>query len=248
VQNPYLTALAYLNHATIARVLACEFKLTHYHISAVLDELGLPWIPGYRPKANYQNAIIDAIDRYLTKHPSNKFVPQPKNLKEAASANQDQLFVDPPPRKIEPTMYPRLQRLVRKFDPAERDCRNRTLGMAGEEFVLEVEHRRLVEADRKDLARKIRWISKDEGDGAGYDIHSFNAAGKEQLLEVKTTNGSARTPFFLSRNECNLALERPSEWRIYRVHKFATGPQIFVITPPLERMLHLAAQSWRASF
>ena len=40
-----------------------EFK--HQNISAVLDELGLPWIPGYIPKRNYQNAIFDAIDRYL---------------------------------------------------------------------------------------------------------------------------------------------------------------------------------------
>jgi len=38
-----------------------EFK--HQNISAVLDELGMPWIPGYKPKRNYQNAIFDAIDR-----------------------------------------------------------------------------------------------------------------------------------------------------------------------------------------
>jgi hypothetical protein len=45
-----------------------EFK--HQNISAVMDELGMPWIPGYKPKRNYQNAIFDAIDRYLTKHPA----------------------------------------------------------------------------------------------------------------------------------------------------------------------------------
>ena len=45
-----------------------EFK--HQNISAVLDELGMPWIPGYKPKRNYQNAIFDAIDRYLTNHPA----------------------------------------------------------------------------------------------------------------------------------------------------------------------------------
>ena len=44
-----------------------EFK--HQNISAVMDELGMPWIPGYKPKRNYQNAIFDAIDRYLTKNP-----------------------------------------------------------------------------------------------------------------------------------------------------------------------------------
>src|SRR5450432_3170897 len=43
-----------------------EFK--HQNVSAVLDELGLPWIPGYIPKPNYQGAIFDAIDRYLSEH------------------------------------------------------------------------------------------------------------------------------------------------------------------------------------
>src|SRR5260370_7434074 len=45
-----------------------EFK--HQNISAVLDELGMPWIPGYKPKRNYQNELFDAIDRYLPRHPA----------------------------------------------------------------------------------------------------------------------------------------------------------------------------------
>src|SRR5438045_1474870 len=44
-----------------------EFK--YQNISAVLDELGLPWIPGYKPKENYQNALFPAVDRYLSKNP-----------------------------------------------------------------------------------------------------------------------------------------------------------------------------------
>src|SRR5277367_5362000 len=44
-----------------------EFK--HQNISAVLDELGMPWIPGYKPKRNHQAAIFDAIARYLTARP-----------------------------------------------------------------------------------------------------------------------------------------------------------------------------------
>jgi hypothetical protein len=47
------------------------------------------------------------------------------------------------------------------------------------------------------LARKVRWVAAEDGDGAGYDVLSFDQAGRERLLEVKTTNGSARTPFFL---------------------------------------------------
>jgi hypothetical protein len=103
-------------------------------------------------------------------------------------------------------------------------------------------------ADRLDLARKIRWVAAEDGDGAGYDIFSFEPNGRERLLEVKTTNGTARTPFFLSRNECELAEERPGEWRIYRVHLFAKDPRIFTIVPPIDAALHLTAETWRASF
>jgi hypothetical protein len=141
-----------------------------------------------------------------------------------------------------------LQRLVRKFDPVERDHRNRSLGKAGESFVVDLERHQLAQADRRDLARKVRWVAAEDGDGAGYDILSFDHGGRERLIEVKTTNGSARTPFFLSRNERALAAERPMDWRIYRVHLFAQEARIFTITPPLENAVHLRPEIWRASF
>jgi Protein NO VEIN, C-terminal len=140
------------------------------------------------------------------------------------------------------------RRLVRKFDAVERDLCNRSLGKAGEEFVVDVERRQLTGAERPDLARKVRWVAAEDGDGVGYDVLSFDATGSERLLEVKTTNGSARTPFFLARNERDLAGERPQEWRMYRVHLFAKEPRIFTIAPPLEKALNLRPETWRASF
>ena len=88
----------------------------------------------------------------------------------------------------------------------------------------------------------------EEGDGAGYDILSYEPDGAERFLEVKTTNGSARTPFFLTRNECGLAAERPADWRLYRVHWFARAPRIFTVAPPLEAYLRLSPEVWRAAF
>ena len=221
-----------------------EFK--HQNISAVMDELGMPWIPGYKPKRNYQNAIFDAIDRYLTLHPA-VLEPGLSSLPRCRSTPKflslHQLYTVPAGPIPE-----RLRRLVQKFDPVERDHRNRTLGKAGEAFVVDVERRQLAEAGHPDLARKVRWIAAEDGDGAGYDVLSFDRAGAERLIEVKTTNGSARTPFFLSRNECDLATERPAEWRIYRVHLFAKGPRIFTITPPLLNAVKLTTETWRASF
>ncbi|MFZ0296830.1 MAG: DUF3883 domain-containing protein [Candidatus Sulfotelmatobacter sp.] len=220
-----------------------EFK--HQNISAVLDELGMPWIPGYKPKRNYQNAIFDAIDRYLTVHPA-VLVASPSPPEPLLSTG---IFVEAPPLRADDESVPeRLRRLVQKFDPVERDHRNRSLGKAGEEFVIDVEKRQLIETGLPDLARKVRWIAAEDGDGAGYDVLSFSPRGTERLIEVKTTNGSARTPFFLTRNECALANERPTDWQIYRVHLFAMEPRIFTVTPPLEDSVRLDPAIWRASF
>lgn len=221
-----------------------EFK--HQNISAVLDELGLPWIPGYKPKRNYQHAIFAAIERYLTSHPD-VLDPVPKSP--ATVPIPQQVFVAPPTlARFHDAMPESLRRLVRKFDPVVRDYRNRSLGKAGEEFVIELERRQLIGSGRSDLARKIRWVAVEDGDGAGYDVLSFDAGGRERLLEVKTTNGSARTPFFLTRNECAVAAEHPSDWSIYRVHLFAKSPRVFTITPPLESAVNLCPEIWRASF
>jgi hypothetical protein len=63
-----------------------------------------------------------------------------------------------------------------------------------------------------------------ESAAAGY---RSTPPGAIRLLEVKTTNGSARTPFFLTRNERGVAEERSADWCIYRVHLFAKEPRIF---------------------
>jgi hypothetical protein len=221
-----------------------EFK--HQNISAVLDELGLPWIPGYKPKRNYQSAIFGAIDRYL----SGRDLPYQQAPPALLQAEEDEasVFTDAPPLEPEKERPWELERVIRKFDPVERDFRNRSLGKAGEAFVLDVERKNLIDMERPDLARNIRWVAAEEGDGAGYDILSFDSSGKERLIEVKTTNGAAKTPFFLTRNEQQTAVARAESWRLYRVHLFAQTPRIFTLAPPLEAKLHLRTEAWRASF
>jgi hypothetical protein len=221
-----------------------EFK--HQNISAVLEELGLPWIPGYKPKRNYQAALFDAIDRYLSARGDIAYQQAPPAMLHVAEGAG--VFIDPPPLGPKTDRPWQLDRLVRKFDPVERDFRNRSLGKAGEEFVLEVERKKLIKVERPDLARKVRWVAMEDGDGAGYDILSFEPSGQERLIEVKTTNGAARTPFFLTRNENETAAARADSWRLYRVHLFSQTPHIFTIEPPLDAVLHLRPEAWRASF
>ncbi|MGE7154127.1 hypothetical protein ACQKJ1_10325 [Methylorubrum rhodesianum] len=135
-----------------------EFK--HQNISAVLAELGLPWLRGHKPRFNYQDALVAEIEGYLAGIPDLDAAPASPPIAVRT------LFVPPPARQTGPRNAA-MERLVRKFDPAGRDERNRALGFAGEEFVVEVEKRRLHAAGRSDLTKKVVWVARDEGDGVG---------------------------------------------------------------------------------
>jgi hypothetical protein len=222
-----------------------EFK--HMNISAVLRDLGLSTIRGYKPKSNVQNAIYGAIERYLSANPAELDV-----IPAVAGELGDvpRLFEDlPPAPNFERAPRPeRLERLIRKFDPTERDFRNRALGKAGEALIIDFERRRLAEAERRDLASKVRWVAQEHGDGAGYDILSFDPTGRERLIEVKTTCGPRVTPFFLTENERLFSEERPDAFRIYRVYEFGEAPRFFKLRPPLHQAVVLEPTSYRASF
>lgn len=243
-QRPYVkaqrrTALMQLIGRSAASI---EFK--HRNISAVLQEMGLPWIWGYKPAPNYQDALFDAVDRYLSGH--HAVLDQQPVVVSPVMPDLDGVFT------TMPVIVPRqrregLERLVRKFNPVERDFRNRQLGRAGEEFVINLERRWLSAVDRGDLARKVRWVAQEDGDGAGFDVASFDQHGRERLIEVKTTNGAAQTPFFLTRNEMAVAEELSEHWHLYRVHLFAQRPQVFTVRPPLKSVLRLDPETWRAS-
>jgi Domain of unknown function (DUF3883) len=221
-----------------------EFK--HQNISAVLIELGLPRIEGYRPASNYQGAIFDAIGGYLSNNPDPvPFVPRPF----AGLAEAPGLYLGPAPSPRPPGIKrpEPLEGLIRKFDPAARDQLNRALGRAGEERIVEFERRTLTALERPDLARKVSWISEEEGDGAGYDIRSYDPSGSERLIEVKTTRGGNTTPFYLTRSENDLAAERPDAFRLYRLYDYSKRPGLFTLTPPLEQVLQLEPMTFRAS-
>ncbi len=221
-----------------------EFK--HQNISAVLAELGLPRIRGYVPARHFQGTIADAIGRYLQVHPD----PIPLFANPVTGFTDPQLlFEGPPPTalQINENAKKAFERVARRFDPALRDQLNRALGAAGEEFIYEREQQLLISANRSDLAKKVRWVSKEDGDGAGYDIRSYDPAGSERWIEVKTTRGGSRTPFYLTSNENEVAKERPDAFRLYRVHDFSHKPGLFTLTPPLEAVLQLEALTFRAS-
>ena len=225
---------------------AGSIERKHQNISAVLVRLGLPWINGYKPLANFQNALVEGIGRYL----ANKGNPVLHVTHGSASvAEAPSLWIGPPPvpSAEDALETPALRRLVSKFDPAERDARNRTLGKQGEELVFKHDRQRLLNAGREDLARKVEWTSQERGDGAGYDIYSFEQDGADRLIEVKTTNGAALTPFFLSENERAFSEQRPDAFTLLRLYSFIGKPSAFELRPPLADKVTLNPINYRVS-
>ena len=110
------------------------------------------------------------------------------------------------------------KRIVRDY--AEQDAKNRQLGLAGEDAVLESERNCLISAGRADLADRILHVAKLEGDGAGYDIKSYTPEGEEKFIEVKTTRGDKRTAFYLSANESRFAAEHADRYYLHRIFEF----------------------------
>lgn len=225
-----------------------EYK--YQNVSAVLNILGCPYIRGYLPAKNIQNALLPGVERFLQNFDLASMVGDSVLVGANKSQSNDSFAEIEVARQI-PDPLPAhsgnsVVRLIRKFDPAARDARMQEIGMMGEERVFFSEQNRLRRIGRKDLSRKVRWVSKEDGDGAGYDILSFSSSGQERFLEVKTTMGGERTPFYVSRNEKLFAEENPRHSRIFRLFNMPLKPRAFIVKPPLEDKLILTPQNYQA--
>lgn len=225
-----------------------EFK--HQNVSAVLKGLGEDWIPGYKPAFNFQMPLVDAVARWIAGNPAwlGRIGVQPST---GGLNDATELWIGTPPtlaNQPAPQEMEQMLHIARKFDVPGRDARNRALGRAGEERVMAHERAVLRAAGRADLAQAVRWISEEDGDGAGYDIASFTSQGKPRLIEVKTTNGWERTPFQITRTELAVAEERRNDWRLLRLWNFGRAPRAFELHPPLDAHVTLVALSFLASF
>lgn len=227
-----------------------EFK--HQNISAVLANLGQPYIKGYLPRFNYQRSLEDKVIDYLLLNPgiedqfksfSEKqiIVPIKKN-------NFDKLIVAPPVSSVVEEPTPSYNRNPIKVNYLEREQNNRNLGILGEELVLEYEKWNLIRIGKEKLAKQIRWISKDEGDGAGFDILSKSFDGKDKFIEVKTTKLSKNTPIFFSKNELDFSISEKDRYHLYRLFSFEKDAQMFILQGSLNQICRPEAISYKGYF
>ncbi|AFI85469.1 hypothetical protein Q7A_2681 [Methylophaga nitratireducenticrescens] len=230
-----------------------SIELKHQNISAVLIEMGIPYIDGYKPRFNYQRSLLPlAITDYLEKNPEiqllfekdSVFIPAvPKVEDFLAALEQPPAPID---RKESSIAEPKIIYNPGGVNYLEREARNQLLGDAGEQFVINFERARLIRAGRDSLADQIEQISITIGPSAGYDIRSFEDNGAERFIEAKTTKYGKNTPFFVTPNELRFSQKNSSRYYLYRIFKFRDTPRLFALQGNLEERCILAPSEYMA--
>ncbi|MEO7200421.1 MAG: DUF3883 domain-containing protein [Dokdonella sp.] len=230
---------------------AVEFK--HCNISSVLLALGYPSINGYKPRSNYQSVLLDIVASQLAGNTIIDSAAQAAVERPAVNAVvSDLISVWVPTPKFKKVSEVAAgctpQFLPFKRDYLAREARNRSLGLAGELFVLELEARRLYAEGKRVLSERVEHVAVSQGDGLGYDILSFERDGRERLIEVKTTAFGELTPFYVSRNEIARSKVDADKYRLYRLFDFREKPRVFQLPGSIDVHCTLDPVTYLASF
>jgi hypothetical protein len=210
-----------------------EFK--HQNISAGLIKNGLPYIKGYKPRWNYQQLLDEKILNYVSEDISiekkfndfanSKIIIQPKEV------HFKNWNVEPPEKPDKSIVK---EPSIKYYKPIKRNYleleqNNRSVGESGEKLVYEYEKWRLINAGFPRFAEQVKWISREEGDGAGYDILSKNKIGNDIYIEVKTTSLGKETPIFFSKRENDFSNQKRELFNLYRVFNVKEQPKMFCL-------------------
>lgn len=227
-----------------------EFK--HANISAALIELGYPYIDGYKPRGNFQTLLLEVLTQQLAEHTALQDAAEAAVTRPAAAFPEsmtESVWVAAPSaagkvgeerKSYAPSFLPM------KRDYLAQEARNRSLGLAGEKLVVELEIRRLHGAGKKHLSDRVEHVASTQGDGLGFDVLSFELDGRERFIEVKTTSFGELTPFFVSRNEIARSNADASSYHLYRLFNFRAKPHLFDLPGAIQSHCQLDAVSYLA--
>jgi hypothetical protein len=165
----------------------------HQNISAVLIELGFPYIDGYKPLSNYQDLLrVVVTERLSAANELDRLVAAVVDGEvDEAPSILDILGIAVPAPVVPDTgisFHERSSKPARitRRNYLELEAQNRSLGLAGEELALRYEHDRLWRAGRHTLADRIEHVSKTKGDGLGSTLTPH------QMWEASAAGGAGR--------------------------------------------------------
>lgn len=228
-------------------------ELKHQNISAVLIEMGIPYIDGYKPRSNYQRTLLPtAVSQFLRENTElqDLFKADAEVVPPVPTVTDFLAAMEAPPSE---TNHPSggISESPAIYNPAgvnylEREAQKQALGEAGEEFVLNFERARLIHAGKESLAERIEQVSVTVGPSAGFDILSFEEDGTDRYIEAKTTKYGKNTPFFVTPNELRFSEENSSRYCLYRLFRFRADPRLFALQGYLREKCILNASQFVA--
>ena len=127
---------------------------------------------------------------------------------------------------------------ARKMDFERINKERKLIGNIGEELVY-IDQIEFVKKHIPEYLKSVRHVSKIEGDGAGYDICSFDADKRLVYIEVKSTTGKKENPFFMSALEYEFYELHKENYVIARVYELNTAAK----TGKIEYILGTAFES-----
>ena len=143
------------------------------------------------------------------------------------------------------------ERKAKKINYEKQNIENINLGKFCERMVYLKEIERIKNEGRKDLLKKIIWVSKDEGDGAGYDIKSLRKIGDEYepiYIEVKGTNTNKIDNFIVTINEIRASIEYKDRYYICQIiNAQKDNPQFKYTQGEIDKNFKLDAIQFQAS-
>ena len=225
----------------------------HRNISAILVQAGQPYIRSYTPTPSFPEQLRSVVFAYLAGNSSQieNIIHSIENKEPLEFSTEWDHIVDlNPPKKIPKVINSENRRYdAKQINFAEREQVNRNLGEDGERFVFCLERRRMISAGHPEFVDRIKWISKDEGDGKGYDILSVNLrTGDDLSIEVKTTRGGKYQPFFITDNELAYSKEFSDSYCLYRLYDFNLSRRLFRLCGAVDQHVNLDPKSFKASF
>ncbi|WP_310993013.1 DUF3883 domain-containing protein [Aequorivita marina] len=108
----------------------------------------------------------------------------------------------------------------RTINHVQNNIENKRIGDLGEIWVVHYEKEKLRNSGKPSLASKVEHTAKNLGDGAGFDILSFDENGNKKYIEVKTTKGAVNSTFYITRNELERSLVEKENYYIYRLYDY----------------------------
>ncbi|WP_323099815.1 DUF3883 domain-containing protein [Intrasporangium sp. YIM S08009] len=221
-----------------------EYKLQN--VSWALFEVNHPFIDGYKPARNLQDALRQEVLHQLDLTddlPDLVFRALQRNVE---MPRVDLIWSITGAPDIEYTS-PTDKFVARRVDFVRIEAENRRLGLAGEEAVLRRERAILRQNGCQKLADKVEHVSQTQGDGLGFDILSFDERGEEKYIEVKTTRRGRHWPMLVTRNEVAFSQSEPERFRLYRVHDFRPDQAgLYVLDGDVTKSCRLIPESYRA--